>query len=666
MKQNRMKKQEESKDFKKAVKRIFIDLKPYRVVIIIATILAILSSVITILTPKRLSTLTDEIAKGLAPNQEKLEDVIGKISLNFQSGKNEELIINNVKVSIKDQQEFLKVISTMKENDSKEESIKKLTEFPESIKDVIEPEMNKSKILDIVIFLAVLYLISSLFNYIQTIIMIKIGNKYAYNLRNSISSKINRLPLNYYDKNLSGDILSRVTNDVDNISFTISQSSTTLVSSIVMILSAVVMMFYTNWILAITAILSSIFGFVFMVLVMKNSQKYFTQKQEELGKLNGHIEEIYSNLNVVKVYNGKDEARKVFNNFNDKLKTSNQKSQFLSGMMMPMMMFIGNFGFVAVCIVGSILAIKNTITFGVIVAFVLYVRQFTNPMSQIAQGMTSLQTVAAASERVYEFIDEKEMDNDANLINKIDLKKIKGKVEFKNVSFRYPDNKDLTIKKFNAVTKPGDKIAIVGPTGAGKTTMVNLLMKFYDITDGNILIDGISIKDISRKELRKLFTMVLQDTWMFEGTIKENIVYNRKNVSDEDVHKICESIELDHFIKTMPNSYDTELLESDSVSSGQKQLITIARAMLNDSPLIILDEATSNVDTRTEELVQKSMDKLTENKTSFIIAHRLSTIKNADLILVMKDGNIVEQGKHDSLMKKEGFYSELYNSQFKL
>lgn len=663
MKGNRMRKEEKSKDFKGAVKRIISELKVYKKAMIIATILSIFSAIITIATPKRLSSLTDEIAKGLAPSQEVMQDVTNKIVLNLKGGNNEELVINDIKISISDQQEFLSIVSLMDKEDFKKEN---LNNIPDSIKEITNPKMNEEKIFEITILIGVLYILSSLFNYIQTIIMIKIGNKYAYSLRENISSKINRLPLNYYDKNMSGDILSRVTNDVDNISFTISQSSTTLISSVVMILSAIVMMFYTNWILAISAIFSSLLGFIFMVVVMKNSQKYFTQKQEELGELNGHIEEIYSNLNVVRVYNGGKEAMRVFNNYNSKLRISNQKSQFLSGLMMPMMMFIGNFGFVVVCIVGSILALNGTITFGVIIAFIMYVRLFTSPMQQIAQGMTYLQTVAASSERIYNFLDEEEMAKDVKTNKKLDLKNIKGHVEFKNVSFKYPENKDLTIKDFNAIVKPGNKIAIVGPTGAGKTTMVNLLMKFYDITSGDITIDGVSFKEISKKNLREIFTMVLQDTWLFEGTIKENIIYNKKNVSDDEVYKICESIELDHFIKTLPKGYDSMMTEGEAISSGQKQLITIARAILDDASIIILDEATSNVDTRTEELVQKSMDRLTKNKTSFIIAHRLSTIKNADLILVMNEGNIIEQGKHEELMKQKGFYFDLYNSQFKL
>lgn len=399
-----------------------------------------------------------------------------------------------------------------------------------------------------------------------------------------------------------------------------------------------------------------------MIKILSKSQKYFTARQVELGKLNGHIEEIYSGLNVVKVYNGKKESDKKFDELNKSVYECNRKSQFLSGLMMPIMNFIGNFGYVAVCIVGALLVSKDMITFGVIIAFITYVRLFTNPLSQIAQGLTSLQSTAAASERVFEFLEEPELEKE-NVTKTLDKAKTKGEVEFNHVKFGYDSDK-IIIKDFNAKIKPGQKVAIVGPTGAGKTTMVNLLMRFYEINSGDIKIDGVSIKDLSRENIHDLFTMVLQDTWLFNGTVKENIVYNNENVTDEEVIDVCKKVGVHHFIKTLPNGYDSVLSDIDSVSSGQRQLLTIARGMIDHKPLLILDEATSNVDTRTEELVQKAMDKLSEGKTSFIIAHRLSTIKNADLILVMKDGNIIEQGNHDELIRENGFYANLYNSQF--
>ena len=426
------------------------------------------------------------------------------------------------------------------------------------------------------------------------------------------------------------------------------------------------MMFVTNWILAITAIVASLIGFIGMILILKKSQKYFVARQENLGNLNGHIEEVYSGLNVVKAYNGRKKADEEFDKLNQKVCDSNRKSQFFSGLMMPIMNFIGNLGYVAVCIVGALLAADGSISFGVIVAFITYVRLFTSPLSQIAQAMTSLQSTAAASERVFEFVDEEEMTNQSNITKTLDRKDVKGKIEFKNVVFQYDNNDKPTIKDFTATALPGQKVAIVGPTGAGKTTMVNLLMKFYNINSGDIKIDGVSTKDLTRENIHDLFTMVLQDTWLFNGTIKENIIYNRQNVTDEMVKEVCKEVGLHHFIKTLPNGYDSKISDNDSVSAGQRQLLTIARGMIHDAPFLILDEATSNVDTRTEELVQKAMDKLTEGKTSFIIAHRLSTIKNADLILVMKDGNIIEQGNHEQLIAQKGFYADLYNSQFEL
>ena len=518
------------------------------------------------------------------------------------------------------------------------------------------------KIKSISLFLVILYVLSALFTFIQSILMTDVANKFAKKLRSNISKKINKLPLKYFDKNLSGDILSRVTNDVDTIAQSMNQSLASLVSSVTLFIGSIIMMFYTNYIMALTAILSSLIGFVFMIKILSKSQKYFTARQVELGKLNGHIEEIYSGLNVVKVYNGKNESDKKFDELNKSVYECNRKSQFLSGLMMPIMNFIGNFGYVAVCIVGALLVSKDMITFGVIIAFITYVRLFTNPLSQIAQGLTSLQSTAAASERVFEFLEEPELEKE-NVTKTLDKAKAKGEVEFNHVKFGYDSDK-IIIRDFNAKIKPGQKVAIVGPTGAGKTTMVNLLMRFYEINSGDIKIDGVNIKDLSRENIHDLFTMVLQDTWLFNGTVKENIVYNNENVTDEEVIDVCKKVGVHHFIKTLPNGYDSVLSDIDSVSSGQRQLLTIARGMIDHKPLLILDEATSNVDTRTEELVQKAMDKLSEGKTSFIIAHRLSTIKNADLILVMKDGNIIEQGNHDELIKENGFYANLYNSQF--
>lgn len=571
-------------------------------------------------------------------------------------------VIDGIEISTDDKVEFITLMAGS-DSSSVNEMYKVMENLPISVQKVIGPKMDMDKIKSIAILLACLYIISAIFSYVEGLSMIKVANGYAKKLRSSISEKINKLPLKFFDHNLSGDILSRVTNDVDTIAQSLNNSLSTLVSSITLFIGSIIMMFVTNYIMAITAIVSSLIGFILMFIILNKSQRYFTARQRELGKLNGYIEEVYSGLNVVRSCNAKDETINEFDKLNDKLYDCNRKSQFLSGLMQPIMGFIGNFSYVAVCIVGALLVSKSVISFGVIVAFIMYVRLFTNPLSQIAQAMTSMQSTAAASERVFGLLEEVEMDSENDITKKLDKHKVKGNIEFKNVKFGYDKDK-IIINDFTAKVKAGEKIAIVGPTGAGKTTMVNLLMKFYDINDGDILIDGTSIKELKRDNIHSLFTMVLQDTWLFNGTVKENIIYNQKHVSNKKVEEVCKVVGVDHFIKTLPNGYDSIIADNDSVSSGQRQLLTIARGMISDSPFLILDEATSNVDTRTEELVQKAMDKLMENKTSFIIAHRLSTIKNADLILVMKDGNIIEQGNHNELMKKNGFYANLYNSQF--
>ena len=538
----------------------------------------------------------------------------------------------------------------------------KLKEITDLITKGLMTGIDLDKVKKIGIFLIIIYSLGAVFGYLQGLFMAIVTNKCAKRLREDISKKINKLPLKYFDKTSYGDILSRVTNDVDTIAMSLNQSLANLISAITLFIGAIIMMFTTNWIMALTAIGSSVFGFIFMSIVLKNSQKYFNKQQEELGNLNGHIEEIYSGHNIIKLYNAMDEANNEFDLINEKLYESNRKSQFLSGLMPPFMSFIGNFGYVAVSVVGALLVINDHITFGVIVAFMIYIRLFTNPLTQIAQGMTTIQSTGAAAERVFNFLEEDEMTFEENKVT-LDKNKVKGDIEFKNIEFGY-DKEKVIINNFSAKVSAGEKIAIVGPTGAGKTTMVNLLMKFYDIDKGDILIDNTSIKDLTRENIHDLFTMVLQDTWVFNGSIKENVKYNNNGISDKEVEKVCKVVGLHHFIKTLPKGYDTVLNEVESLSSGQKQLLTIARAMSLDRPFLILDEATSSVDTRTEELVGSAMDKLTKGKTSFIIAHRLSTIKNADLILVMKDGNIIEQGSHEELLKQKGFYEELYNSQF--
>lgn len=657
---------EKAKDFKVAIKRLFRELNRFRILIIVSLLLAILGSILSISAPNRLSELTDEISKGLVVNSSNLEQIGQKVVTNFSKGIIEEIEIEGTKISVEDQKEFLNIMSNIGEEATVEQLYEKIDEMPESIQEIVKPFMNMEEIRKIALFLAIIYIASALFTFIQSICMTDVSNKFAKKLRTRISKKINNLPLRYFDKHSTGDILSRVTNDVDTIAQSMNQSLATLVSSITLFIGTIIMMFYTNWIMAITAILASLLGFILMFLILGKSQKYFVSRQEELGNLNGHIEEIYSGLNVVKVYNGKKEADRKFDEYNKKVYEANRKSQFLSGLMHPIMAFIGNFGYVAVCIVGALLTMNNIISFGVIVAFITYVRLFTNPLSQIAQAMTSLQSTAAASERVFEFLDEKEMSNQKEITKSLKKEEVKGKIEFENIVFQYDNNDKPTIKNFSAVAQPGQKIAIVGPTGSGKTTLVNLLMKFYDLNSGIIKIDGVPTTELTRENIHDLFTMVLQDTWLFEGTIKENIIYNSENISDEQIVEVCKTVGLHHFIKTLPKGYNSKISEDDSVSAGQRQLLTIARGMIQNAPFLILDEATSNVDTRTEELVQKAMDKLTEGKTSFIIAHRLSTIKNADLILVIGNGNIVEQGKHEELLEKNGVYAELYNSQFEL
>lgn len=656
---------EKAKDFKKSIKRTLKELKPFKILVIISLILSALSSILSLFAPDKLKELTDTITEGLVVNQENIKELNEQIAKNFQNGIPQEITIDNTTISIIDQQQYIEKTKNLTKDTNVNELYKKIQELPESIKTVISPKMNIEKIKTITKFLVILYVISAIFNLFEGLVMSIVSNKFAKDLRAKITKKINKLPLKYFDKHQTGDILSRVTNDVDTIGQTMNQSLGTLVSAITLFIGTIIMMFITNWIMAITAIVSSILGFALMMIVMTKSQKYFNEKQKKLGQLNAHIEEIYTGINVVRISNAREYTKKEFDKLNKQLKTSNQKSQFLSGLMPPMMSFIGNFGYVAVCIVGALLTINNKITFGVIVAFMTYVRMFTSPLTQIAQAMTSLQSTAAAGERVFEFIDEQEMQKE-NPKHKLDKKEVKGNIEFQDVVFTYDGNDKPTINNFSAKIKPGQKVAIVGPTGAGKTTIVNLLMRFYEINSGTIKIDNIDTKELSRQNVHELFTMVLQDTWLFEGTIKENIIYNRKNIKDKQIKEVCEEVGIDHFIKTLPEGYNSKVTDNDDISSGQKQLITIARAMIENSPFLILDEATSNVDTRTEELVQTAMDKLTKGKTSFIIAHRLSTIKNADLILVMKDGNIIETGNHEQLINKKGFYEKLYNSQFEL
>ncbi len=519
-------------------------------------------------------------------------------------------------------------------------------------------------IVKIGILLIVLYLTSALLNTLQGWIMATVTQKISQKMRIDISRKINRLPMWFYHKNTTGDILSRITNDVDSLGQNLNNSLTTLVTSITMLTGSLIMMFITNWTMTLAAIASVVLGFITMMIIMSKSQKHFDNQQKYLGLINGHIEETYTGHLIVKAYNGEQQMFEPFKGLNKKLNKSTYMAQFLSGLMMPIMTFVDNISYVAVIVVGASLVISGQISFGVIVAFLVYVRYFTQPLTQIAQLAQGLQMAVASGERVFEFLDAEEMADEKN--KKAPLQNVKGHVEFKNVKFSYEGTDKMVINNFSAIAKPGQKIAIVGPTGSGKTTLVNLLMRFNEINSGDILIDGVPIRQMTRAQVHSLFCMVLQDTWLFEGTIRENIVYNKQNVSDEDLKKACALVGLHHFIRTLPNGYDTVLNDKVNLSAGQRQQITIARTMIDNAPMLILDEATSSIDTRTEVMIQNAMDKLMEGRTSFVIAHRLSTIKNADIILVLKDGDIIESGSHTELIEKNGFYAELYNSQFEV
>lgn len=588
---------EKPKKFKKTLKEMARYLKPYFPLILIAVVASVIATILQIIGPDKLKLITDEITKGL-PKMVKGKPVMAAIDM------------DNVK--------------------------------------------------SITMMLVIFYGSSLLLNLLQRFIMADVTQKISKSFREKIANKVNKLPFSYFDNTTFGDILSRVTNDVDTISQSLNQSVGSLLTSVVMLVGTVVMMIYNSGILTVTTILSSLVGFVVIIIIMKKSQKHFKAQQENLGDINGQIEEVYTGHDVIKAYNAGEMMIDEFEETNKKLYTSAWKSQFLSGLMMPVMQFAGNFSYVMVCIVGGALAINGKISFGVIVAFMIYVRLFTNPLSDIAQSFNTLQRAAAAGERVFEFLNEKELEEE-NVTEKLD--RAKGEVEFKDVRFGYNPDK-IIIKDFSVKVNPGEKIAIVGPTGAGKTTIVNLLMRFYEINDGQILVDGIDTKKLSRDNLRDQFCMVLQDSWIFEASVRENITFGEENITDEELIDVCKRVNLDHFIRTLPQGYDTILNDKQSLSQGQLQLLTIARAMVSHAPMLILDEATSSVDTRTEIIVQDAMDELAKGRTSFVIAHRLSTIKNADLILVMKDGDIVEKGKHDELLAQDGFYAQLYNAQF--
>lgn len=697
----------------------------YLAVFMIAILCAAAGTVLTLIGPDKLSDMTDTITAGITPNTEALtelteaasenasanmQEVSTAIAANLQSSTPKAITVNGSEISLADQRQTLSLLSGLEDPDAatmqdamaqlpeavtnalysdvtidgqtisaadqraameimsgidpeeSEDALEAMDKLPDSVYSLIAPSIDMDKVQRIGFILVTFYALSYLFSAIQSWITAGVTQRVSQQLRGDISRKINRLPMAFYNRTSTGDILSRVTNDVDLISQSLNQSIGNLITSVILLFGSLLMMLITNLWMTLTAILASLLGFVVMFAIMGRSQKYFARQQRHLGALNGHIEEMYTGHTVVKAYNGEAAAQQTFDEMNDKLRESGFRAQTLAGMMMPVMTFVGNLGYVAVCVVGGAMALNDMISFGVIVAFMMYVRYFTQPLSQIAQAVQSLQSAAAAGERVFEFLEAEEMPDESG--KKSDVGAVQGTVDFDHVRFGYEDTDKIVIHDFSAHAKPGQKIAIVGPTGAGKTTMVNLLMRFHDIQSGEIRIDGVPTNEMTREAVREQFCMVLQDTWLFEGTLRENLIYCTENVSDEKMIAACKAVGLDHFIRTLPKGYDTVVGDQLSLSQGQKQQLTIARAMIADKPMLILDEATSSVDTRTEQQIQSAMDKLMENRTSFVIAHRLSTIRNADLILVMNHGDIVESGTHEELLAKGGFYADLYNSQF--
>ena len=592
---------------------------------------------------------------------EALQQALGQLPESVTTVLYTDLQIDGVTITGADQSAMMTLLSGM-DSDDTDAILAALDQLPDSVYGLIKPTIDMERILQIGLLLITFYLLSYILSTTQGFLMATVTQRVSKQMRSDISRKINRLPMWFYNRTTTGDVLSRVTNDVDTIGQSLNQSIGTLVSAVVLFLGSLIMMLVTNVWMTVTAVLASVLGFSIMLAITSRSQKYFIRQQQHLGDLNGHIEEIYTGHTVVKAYNGEAEAEQTFDQMNQKLCESNFKAQCLSGMMMPVMNFIGNLGYVAVCVVGGAMALNGKITFGVIVAFMMYVRYFTQPLSQIAQAVQSLQSAGAAGERVFEFLEAEEMEDETGKIEQ--LSNVKGEVTFEHVKFGYEDSDATIIHDFSAVAKPGQKVAIVGPTGAGKTTMVNLLMRFHEIQGGKICIDGTPTNTMKREAVHAQFCMVLQDTWLFEGTVRENLIYCEKGIREEKMRAACKAVGLDQFIRTLPNGYDTVLNDQVNLSQGQKQQLTIARAMIADKPMLILDEATSSIDTRTERQIQTAMDQLMEGRTSFVIAHRLSTIKNADLILVLKDGDIIESGTHEELIAKNGFYADLYNSQF--
>ncbi len=624
--------------------------------ILFALILAAIGAVFTIIGPNRLSLLTDYIYDGLsggASSEEMAEDIQNQII----NGEIDLLAVLPEGTDIED------IDLTDTDNELTREVLSHIALSEEYQTAHGNDGIDMDGILGVALLLIGIYLASAVCNFVQHYIMQTVTQRTAKRLRGDIDTKINRLPLKYFSGAAAGDVLSRMTNDVDMIGQAMSNSLSNLVTAVAQFIGCLIMMYYTNWIMATTTVLTTLIGLILMVVIMSRSQKYFTARQESLGALNGYIEEMYSGHDMIRILNAEEEVKEKFSSMNQAVKNANFRSQFLSGLMQPLMAFIGNLGYVAVCVVGAVQMINGQITFGVITAFLIYTRLFESPLRQVSQAMTQVQSCAAASERVFEFLAEEEMEDESGKTRRIE--RVRGEVEFQHVKFAYPSAPEKEIiHDFSIRVKPGEKVAIVGPTGAGKTTLVNLLMRFFEPTGGTILIDGVPTRDIPRSNVHSQFGMVLQDTWLFEGTVRENLLYNTEGVSDEQMIQACKACGIHSFIQALPQGYDSVLRDNTAISAGQKQLMTIARAMIQNSPMLILDEATSSVDTKTEMLTQQAMDRLTDKRTSFVIAHRLSTIKNADMILVMRDGDIVEQGSHEELLRRNGFYAELYNSQF--
>ncbi len=650
-----------AKDTRGALGKLISYCKNQAGIILFALVLAALGAVFTIIGPNQISRLTDYIYAGIsggASSEAMAEDIQKQImsgEINIMDYLPEGTNPADIDLASLD--------LTDTDSELTQAILENITLSEEYQAAHADDGIDMDGIVSVALVLIAIYLASALCSFCQHFIMQTVTQRTAKQLRGDIDTKINRLPLKYFSGNAAGDVLSRMTNDVDMIGQAMSNSLSNLVTSIAQFVGCLIMMYYTNWIMASTTVLATIIGLVLMVVIMSRSQKYFTARQESLGALNGYIEEMYNGHDVIRILDAEDEVTEEFSGLNNAVRTANFRSQFLSGLMQPLMTFVGNIGYVAVCIVGASQIIDGNITFGVITAFLIYTRLFESPLRQISQAMTQVQSCAAAAERVFEFLGEEEMDDESGKMQRIE--NVRGEVEFRNVKFSYPNAPEKEIiHGFNVKVEPGQKVAIVGPTGAGKTTMVNLLMRFFEPTGGEILIDGVPTQNIPRSNVHSQFGMVLQDTWLFEGTVRENLLYNTEGVTEEQMIAACKACGIHSFISALPNGYDTVLRDNTAISAGQKQLMTIARAMIQNSPMLILDEATSSVDTKTEMLTQQAMDKLTDKRTSFVIAHRLSTIRNADIILVMRNGDIVEQGNHEELLKLNGFYAELYNSQF--